>query len=658
MRDGIFFDCNPVSEKLFGASKEHIIGHSPLDFSPEYQADRIRSDKLANQYLKQAYSGEPQRFEWIHRRPDGYTFFAEVSLNRLLYKDEYILQAIVRDISERKQAEAEIRLRTTEIESLYQLSHALADANDLNQVADTITRYSVENTRKTFARIAFLKEDNLVIHSVKSIRRGTHPLNYVDSIPLSYVPICRSVLEGNDAKIITSGEKEVNPEEREFLLLDHIHSLYLVPLRAGLSGSNYSPPLGILMVGEARSEDREPPTDRMTQKIQSVADQASSAIRRILLREETDRHLQFLNSLDEIDRAITSSFDMNTSLKIVLSTIRKQLNVDAANILILNPSSRYLENFISDGFRTHAIDQTRLRIGESHAGKAAFTQKIIHIADLKDPKNYLKTLFLADENFIEYFGIPLITKGQVKGVLEIFNRTLAKTNEVWLGNLNTLAERAAIAIENSMMFQDVTRTNIDLTLAYDQTIEGWSNALDLRDHETEGHSLRVAENSIELANACGYPKEDLMQFRWGALLHDIGKMGIPDSILLKPGPLTDEEWLQMKEHPSLAYKMLSRIQYLRLALDIPYCHHEKWDGTGYPRGLKGEQIPLAARIFSVVDVWDALTSDRTYRPAWTEEQVLRYIQEQAGSYFDPQIVKKFLNIRSLGRINQRIGRST
>jgi putative nucleotidyltransferase with HDIG domain len=464
-------------------------------------------------------------------------------------------------------------------------------------------------------------------------------------------------LEGNEAKVISSSELNINPEERAFLLLDYIQTLYLVPLRAGMTGSNYSPPIGILMVGEARSVDREPPSDKTTLSIQSMADQAASAIRRMLLREETDRHLQFLNSLDEIDRAITSSFDMHTSLKIVLSTIRKQLNVDATNVLIMNSASHFLEYFIGDGFRSHAIDQTRLRIGESHAGKAALSQSIVHITDLQDPKNYLKTISLSDENFIEYFGVPLITKGQVKGVLEIFNRTRSRTSDEWFGNLNTLAERAAIAIENSLMFQDVSRTNIDLTLAYDQTIEGWSNALDLRDHETEGHSLRVSENALELANACGYPKEDLMQFRWGALLHDIGKMGVPDSILLKPGPLTDEEWIQMKQHPSLAFKMLSHIHYLRLAVDIPYCHHEKWDGSGYPRGLKGEQIPLAARIFSVVDVWDALSSDRPYRPAWTEENVLRYIQEQAGLYFDPQVVKKFINIKALGRINKGIGRS-
>ena len=154
--------------------------------------------------------------------------------------------------------------------------------------------------------------------------------------------------------------------------------------------------------------------------------------------------------------------------------------------------------------------------------------------------------------------------------------------------------------------------------------------------------MRVTENTLLLARSFGLGKDELVQIRWGALLHDIGKMGVPDNILFKPGPLTDEEWVLMKKHPSLAYELLSPIRYLRLALDIPYCHHEKWDGTGYPRGLKGEQIPLAARFFAVVDVWDALRSDRPYRAAWPEEKVLDYIQSLAGSHFDPQIVKVFL----------------
>ena len=195
-----------------------------------------------------------------------------------------------------------------------------------------------------------------------------------------------------------------------------------------------------------------------------------------------------------------------------------------------------------------------------------------------------------------------------------------------------------------MLFEGLQSSNLELSLAYDATIEGWSRALDLRDKETEGHTLRVTQMTIDLARAFGLSEEELVQVRWGALLHDIGKMGVPDGILLKPGALTEDEWVAMKKHPRFAYELLSPVRYLRLALDIPYCHHEKWDGTGYPRGLKGTQIPLVARIFAVVDVWDALKSDRPYRAGWEEEKILEHIRALSGTHFDPQVVDAFMHI--------------
>jgi len=238
----------------------------------------------------------------------------------------------------------------------------------------------------------------------------------------------------------------------------------------------------------------------------------------------------------------------------------------------------------------------------------------------------------------------LIIKGQLKGVLEVFHRGVHQHSEAWQGQLESLATQIAIAMDEQLMYDRLMRNNLELTRAYDKTIEGWSLALDLRDEDTEGHSLRVAEITVRLAKAMGINEEDLVHIRRGALLHDMGKLGVPDSILLKPGKLTDEEWVVMKQHPQFAYNMLSPIDYLRPALDIPYSHHEKWDGSGYPRGLKGETIPLAARIFAVIDVWDALNSDRPYRKAWPKKKVLDYLQEQAGVHFDPKVVDAFLKL--------------
>ncbi len=250
---------------------------------------------------------------------------------------------------------------------------------------------------------------------------------------------------------------------------------------------------------------------------------------------------------------------------------------------------------------------------------------------------------VAEEKFVSYYGVPLVSKGKVKGVLEIFSRSAVTRDEEWQQFLDAVAGQAAIAIDSSTLFQDLQRSNLELALAYDATIEGWSRALDLRDKETEGHTLRVTEMTIKLAQAMGITDEELTQIRRGSLLHDIGKMGVPDRILLKPDKLTDEEWVSMRKHPGFAHDMLAPVAYLRPALDIPYCHHEKWDGTGYPRGLKGDQIPLSARIFAVVDVWDALRSDRPYRAGWKIEDVLKYIREQSGKHFDPRVVDIFLD---------------
>ena len=181
-------------------------------------------------------------------------------------------------------------------------------------------------------------------------------------------------------------------------------------------------------------------------------------------------------------------------------------------------------------------------------------------------------------------------------------------------------------------------------MAYGATIEGWSRAMDLRDRETEGHTQRVTAITTQLARMFDLHEEEILQIRRGSLLHDMGKLGIPDYILHKPGPLTEEEWELMRKHPVFAYEMLSPIHYLKPAIDIPYSHHEKMDGSGYPRGLKGEEIPLAARIFAVADVYDALTSDRPYRPAWSKEKALNYIREQTGHHFDPIVVEKFFQL--------------
>lgn len=375
--------------------------------------------------------------------------------------------------------------------------------------------------------------------------------------------------------------------------------------------------------------------------IQDITDRKRAA-------ERIDNQMHRMSALRAIDASISSSLDLRVSLNILLSQATTELRVDAAAVLLLNNLTNELEYAAGTGFRGAGIAQVRLKLGAAYAGQAALERRMISVSDLAEAKGPLSnTTLIVEETFVSYYAVPLLAKGQVKGVLELYHRTRLDPDPEWLDFLASLAGQAAIAIDSSQLFADLQRSNIELALAYDSTIEGWSQAMDLRDKETEGHTQRVTLAAVKLARVMGLSEQDLTHLRRGALLHDIGKMGVPDAVLLKPGPLTEAEWVLMRQHPTLAFQMLSQVRHLQPAISIPYCHHERWDGTGYPRGLKGEQIPLPARIFAVIDVYDALTSDRPYRAAWSPEKTQEYIRSQSGTQFDPRVVDVFLSINAM-----------
>jgi putative nucleotidyltransferase with HDIG domain len=237
---------------------------------------------------------------------------------------------------------------------------------------------------------------------------------------------------------------------------------------------------------------------------------------------------------------------------------------------------------------------------------------------------------------------PLVYDGEIKGMLNMVGPNLTADD---VPTMQAFANQIAVALENTRLVRKLQTANENLEAAYQKTLEGWVQALELRDNDTEGHTLRAAEITVRLARFMGIPEADIPHIRRGALLHDIGKMAIPDNILRKPGPLTEEEWQIMKKHPQNAISWLSAIDYLRPAIVIPLYHHEHWNGSGYEQGLVGELIPFWARIFTVIDVWDAMCSDRPYRKALPEEETLHYIREEAGRLFDPQVVEAFFNLR-------------
>ena len=383
-----------------------------------------------------------------------------------------------------------------------------------------------------------------------------------------------------------------------------------------------------------------------TRKVKGLASYARDITELKQTAEKLQEKLSLLEAFHEIDRTIMSTTDMDISLRTILEKLSFELGIDAAAIFALNPYMQILDYKQGHGFRSkEAHKYLSLRVGEGIAGLAAKERRIISIPDLSEATGKFKLhQILKDEDFVSVHSVPLIFKGEVCGVMQIFQRSLFVPNDECLNLINMFAGQAAIAISNVTLFNDLSQVNSDLIQAYNETIEGWSRALDMRDNETEGHSRRVTELTLKLAKAAGIKEEELAHIRRGALLHDIGKVGVPDAILLKPGELIKDEWVVMRKHATYAYELLSPISYLRPAMDIPYCHHEKWDGSGYPRGLKGEQIPLAVRLFSVVDIWDALRSERPYRNSWSSEKTLDYIRSLSGSHLDPYAVDLFIEL--------------
>ncbi|MBP6086855.1 MAG: GAF domain-containing protein [Pelolinea sp.] len=379
--------------------------------------------------------------------------------------------------------------------------------------------------------------------------------------------------------------------------------------------------------------------------LESLAAQLAVALENAALVERSRNQIERLEALYDIDVMVSSSFDLRVTMNLLLDQVIEKLKVDAVALLLLNNENKTFEYAAGRGFRTHGIEKYTLQVGREISIQEAIERHLVQALDLADQsegQTYLS--LLQDEGFESFYSVPLIAKGEIKGLLDVFHRSLLLFDQDWLDFLEMIANRASIAIDNTMMLEELNRTNVELALAYDTTLEGWSKALDMRDRETEGHSQRAAKITVKIARKLGISEEEIVHIRRGALLHDIGKMGIPDSILLKPGPLDEEEWRIMSSHTKLAFDLLSPIAYLRPAMDIPVYHHERFDGSGYPQGLKGEEIPLAARIFAVVDVWDALTSDRPYRKAWTQKKALSYIKEQEGILFDPQVVEIFLEL--------------
>lgn len=587
--------------------------------------------------LNQLWKGELREFSIEKRyiRLDQSEVWVDLTVSAMWESGEAPTMhvAVVEDITARKLAEENLRRRVAELEAVNRISGALRSAEKLTQMLQSLLDELLEILGVQAGGI-ILKGDSNPMSEVVETRGWLNQSLWLIADP-----------EKGFLKTIFDSPQTIYSDH----LRDdpHIDSLARETLPAGWSAvvlpvQALDEVLGLMMVCAAHPQEFSAFEINL---LETIAQIAGNTIHRMHLHEQTQRSLQRIAALHEIDTIIRSNLDLKATLGIILEQVVQQLGVDAADVLLSDASSVTLELAAWRGMDLPAEKGLQVRFGEGLAGGAALNR----VRMIGTPANFEqeppgRLRMIRDERIQYGVSTPLLSRGKVTGVLEVFHRSPLEPDPEWFNFLATLAGQVALAVEDLSLLENLHRTNTELVLAYDETIEGWSRAMDLRDRETEGHTRRVTEMTLTLAKKMGLPDDRIIHVRRGAMLHDIGKMGVPDNILHKPGPLTDSEWAIMRCHPQYAYELLSPIAYLELALDIPYCHHERWDGSGYPRGLKADQIPLAARLFAVVDVFDALTSDRPYRKAWSKEKTLEYILEQSGKHFDPEVVRIFLEL--------------
>ena len=522
----------------------------------------------------------------------------------------------------------ETRQRLEEMEAVSRISFALRAARDTREMLPLLLNEIQANIGT--------QEVGLWLYDVNQKRLSPHAMGG----KLTALP--KSIFEADEGlvgKVFSTGapilsselfdDPKASPENKIFM--GRGWSTFAVPIQTT------SEIIGVLVVAMPSPRQFASHYRRL---IITIAEIAGNAVHRSNLFERSEEQIRRLTTLREMDTAITSSLDLRITLSIITEHLISKMGVSAAAILVFNPDSQMMDYYARKGFQNREKAHASISMGDSVASQILMNRKSVYLSDLRQENPELMAAY-PGENFSSYYAMPLFIKGATRGILEMFFRQPFSPTADWLDFTQTLAGQAAIAVDNAQLFENLQRTNQELSLAYDTTLEGWGKALELRDKETQGHTRRVTNLTVELARQMGISEPDLTHIRRGTLLHDIGKMGVPDHILHKPGPLTPEELAEMRMHPQYAYDLLSPIPYLRPALDIAYYHHEWWDGSGYPHKLKGEAIPLSARIFAVVDVWDALLSDRPYRAAWDEAKVMEYITGLSGKQFDPYVVEAF-----------------
>jgi PAS domain S-box-containing protein len=542
------------------------------------------------------------------------------------------IQSLNKEIADRIKAEKAKEHYIARMKILHSIDQAILEA----KAPDHIARAALTAIRSLVPyEQACVLVDDPVEKSIVMLSALGNIHSIRSKVKLPAAPGVRYQIPGSKKPVIISdlpNEKTAHPLCNK-CLAQNIHFLISAPLLY------QDQPIGAINFCWSKKFK---PSREQLEIAQEIAAQLAIAIHQANLLENIRRQVSELEALNRIARDISSDLDLDQVMENFLRQAAGLVGADAARLILAEPKTGVLHT-PADYTYSPAHELPPFNPDHSITGQTFHNNQFTLVDDY--PNHPLAQPEWVEAGLKAIICAPVAAGEYRVGMLNLL--ALNRHNNFNAHNLELakmIASQAGLAIRNVQLYNSAHAAAEEIANAYDATIQGWALALELREKETAGHSHRVITLSYSLAHALNFTPEQLLNLRRGALLHDIGKMGIPDSILLKPGPLTDEEWQIMRQHPLLAYRLLSHIAYLRPALDIPYCHHEHWDGSGYPRGLKGEEIPLAARIFAIIDVWDALTSDRPYRPAWTFEAVQNYLLQNAGKQFDPHLVPIFLGL--------------
>ena len=627
---GVFRYVNPAFVSMFGYQAAGQLVDRPV---VELLVPEQRSETSERIALRERGEQVAQAHQFSGLRQDGSRFFARSQICLLEWEGSPASLGFFTDITPLVESERLLEEREERYRTLFEQSPISLWEEDFSAIVDWVQarrQAGVEDLRRYLHEHPHELQQCVSSLRVLDVNQAT--------LQLFHAPSKDALLHGIES--VSGGEG----------LLNHIESIMAVAsgnaffedevVNFTLDGDR----LAVLLRWNT-FPGHEQDFKRVIVSIQDIT-------ARVQIEENLRQQNRRLSALRKIDKAIGTSLDLRVTLNVLLDQVLIELQVDAASIRLLNPLTHNLDVVALQGFRMQNPDPIHLFNEQCPPVRAVLDRQSQHFSRQSQVASGIFARILDLEGFEDYYANPLITKGKVQGVLEVYQRGALDRVADWHDFLDLLAGEAAIAVENARLFEKLQRTNLDLMRDYDTTIETMLKAMELRQPDSLGHSHRLVEMTLRLARQLGLNDDQLVAIRRGALLHDIGMLAIPDALLLKPGKLEPSEWQLIRQHPQIAANLLYPVHYLRESIDIPYCHHERWDGSGYPRGLQGEQIPVAARIFSVVDVWDSLLNARPYRDAWPADRVMDYLSQQAGAQFDPQVVEKFSQLLAEGLAQQ------